>query len=113
MKTRTYVTTLSPSPEVRENTLRRFWASASSRRYCGPEEVLLWISLLGVVGSVFEATHPSFAFQSRNVRSLDSVHILPMSVGQGCEAREMISDAFGDAECSGKKAVKDDRKEPC
>ena len=70
-------------------------------------------SLLGVVGSVFEATHPSFAFQSRNVRSRDSVHILPMSVGHGCEAREMISDALGEEECSGRKAVKDERKEPC
>ena len=106
MKTRTYIKTLSP--EVRENTLRRFWGSASSRRYCELEDVLLGRSLLGVVGNVFEATHPSFAFQSRNVRSRDSVHILPISVGQGCEAREMISDALGDAECSGRKAVKDE-----
>ena len=108
MKTRTYTETLFP--EVRENTLRRFWASASSRRYC---ELLLWKSLLGVVGSVFEATHPNFAFQSRNVRSRDRVHILPMSVGHGCEAKEMMSDALGDEECSGRKAVKDERKEPC
>ena len=108
MKTRTYREWLSS--EVRENTLRRFWGSASSRRYCELENV--GISLLGVVCSVFEATHPSFAFQSRNVRSRDSVHILPMSVGQGCEARAMILDAEGDAECSGRKAVKDERKEP-
>ena len=111
MKTRTYIETLSS--EVMENTLTRFWASASSRRYCELENVLLERSLLGIVGSVFEATHPSFAFQSRNVRSRDSVHILPMSVGHGCEAREIISDALGGAECSGRKAVKDERKEPC
>ena len=109
IKTRTYIYTLSS--EARENTLRRFWASASSKRYCELE--LLGKPLLGVVGSVFEATHPSFAFQSRNVRSRDSVHILPMSVGHGCEAREMISDALGEAECSGRRAVKDERKEPC
>ena len=111
MKTRMYIETLSS--EVNENTLRRFWASASSKRHCELENELLGRSLLGVAGSVFEATHPSFAFQSRNVRSRDSVHILPMSVGHGCEAREMISDALGDAECSGRKAVKDERKEPC
>ena len=112
MKTRMYVEMLSS--EVRENTLREFWASASSKRYCELEDELLGRSLLGVVvGSVFEATHPSLALQSRNVRSRDSVHILPLSVGHGCEAREMISDALGSVECSGRKAVKDERKEPC
>lgn len=47
----------------------------------------------GTAGSVFEATHPSFAFQMRRVLSRDNVQIWLISVGHGWEVSEIMSDA--------------------
>jgi hypothetical protein len=82
MKTRAYMFIPSLSREATENILMRFCRSSSSNMCLALEEVLLLSSLeLEVAGNTLEATHPSFAFHRRSVRSLDNVHVLRISVG--------------------------------
>lgn len=73
---------VSLSREGRENILTRFCRSSSSNMCLALDEALLLNSLeLEVAGNTFEATHPTFAFHNRRVRSLDNVHVLRISVG--------------------------------
>ena len=68
----------------------------------------------GVSGNVLAETQPLLAVQSLSVRSRESVHMWPISVGWGWLAIDIISEPLADPDESvGRKFVSEVRNELC